>query len=333
MINFSVIIPNYNGAHFLIDCLKSLHKAIINCPSSQFEIILVDNNSNDNSLEIFETIIPKNFNYKIILNPKNYGFAKSVNQGIRRAKHEWVVLLNNDLVMESNWFQLISSAIKKNKNPKIATFFGTVLNKDGTKFESQGLDFFIEGKVENVSNNIVFTPSLSKEKVGSGLVWGANASLIIYNKKIITKIGLFDETFFAYLEDVDIALRLHSLNYQTLYIPKAISYHFGGGTSNRMKNIRSRLCYRNWFYIIVKNYSLKDIFFNFPKIFTERLRNLFYFYRETNNIFIFIADFLKTSIEILVSLPKMFKKRKQIKKLLTRRSFFSAGGIKLRNKI
>lgn len=318
MINFSVIIPNLNGAHFLIDCLNSLYKAIIDCPNSQFEIILVDNNSTDNSLEIFENIIPKNFNYKVILNQKNYGFAKSVNQGIKRAKYEWVVLLNNDLIMEPNWFQLISSAIKKNKNPKISTFFGTVLNKNGTKFESQGFKFYIEGKVENISNG----KSFSKNKLTPQKTFGANASLIVYNKKIITKIGLFDEIFFAYLEDVDIALRLHNLNYQTLYIPQAISYHFGGGTSNRMKNIRSRLSYRNWFFVIIKNYSSRDFLNNIFKIKIERLHNLSYFFRQTNNIFIFIADFLKTSIEILVNLPKMFKKRKSIQKL-----------VKLHNKI
>ena len=319
---FSVIIPNYNGAHFLVDCLNSLKQTINNCSDSEFEIIFIDNNSHDNSLEIFETIIPKNFSYRILLNSQNNGFAKSVNQGIEKAKHEWIVLLNNDLTMEPNWFKLISKSIKKNKNNKIATFFGTVLNKNGTKFESQGLDFFIEGKAENISNGKYFTPSLSKEGVGGRLVFGANASLIVYKKEIIQKIGLFDEDFFAYLEDVDVALRLHNLNYQTLHIPQAISYHLGGGTSKRMKNIRSRLSYRNWFYIIIKNYSASDFFKNIFKIKIERLRNLSYFFEETisvygfKSILIFPFDFIKTSLEILINLPKMFKKRKFTQKLV-----------------
>ena len=321
MINFSIIIPNYNGAHFLTDCLNSLKQAINNCPGSEFEIIFVDNNSKDNSIEIFETIIPKNFNYRILLNQKNYGFAGAVNQGIVKAKHEWVALLNNDLTMESNWFQLISKTIKENKNPKIATLFGTVLTKDGTKFESQGLEFSYSGKCQNISNNQPFSKSLLAPrpvKGGDGggfLVWGASAAFVVYNKKILKQIGLFDEDFFAYEEDVDIALRLHNLNYKTLYVPQAISYHLGGGTSNHMKNIRSRLSYRNWFFIIIKNYSVKDFFKNIFNITIERLRNLSYFFRETNNVFVFTVDFLKTSLEILINLPKMLKKRKQIKKL------------------
>lgn len=321
MVNFSIIIPNYNGAHFLVDCLNSLKQSISNCPDSEFEIIFIDNNSHDNSLEIFEAIIPKNFNYRILLNSKNNGFAKSVNQGIEKAKHEWIVLLNNDLTIEPNWFKLISSSIKKNKKPKIATFFGTVLNKNGTKFESQGLDFFIEGKAKNISNNKNFNKSKIL-KLKSSTIFGASASLIIYKKEIIQKIGLFDNDFFAYLEDVDVALRLHNLNYQTLYVPQAISYHLGGGTSKRMKNIRSQLSYRNWFYIIIKNYSAPDFFKNIFKIKVERLRNLSYFFEETistygfKSILIFPFDFLKTSLEILINIPKMFKKRKIIQKLV-----------------
>jgi len=322
MINFSIVIPNYNGAHFLTDCLNSLKQAINKCPSSEFEIIFIDNNSKDNSIEIFETIIPKNFNYRIILNQKNYGFAGAVNQGIEKAKHEWVVLLNNDLTMESNWFQLISKTIKENKNPKIATFFGTVLTKDGTKFESQGLKFFYSGKCQNISNGKKFTPSLSKDGAGGGLVWGASAAFVVYNKKILKQIGLFDENFFAYEEDVDLALRLYNLKYQTLYIPQAISYHLGGGTSNKMGIFRYKMDAKNWFYIIIKNFSKREIIKNLPKIIEERLRNLSGLTKQiirlykTKSIYYLPSILLSTYGEVLINLPKMFKKRKEIKNLI-----------------
>lgn len=322
MINFSIIIPNYNGAHFLTNCLDSLKQAINNCPNSQFEIIFVDNNSKDNSIEIFETIIPKNFTYRILLNQKNYGFAGAVNQGIVKAKHDWVVLLNNDLTMEPNWFQLISKTIKENKNPKIATFFGTVLTKDGTKFESQGLNFFYSGKCQNISNGKKFTPSLLKEEIGNGLVWGASAAFVVYNKKILKQIGLFDEDFFAYEEDVDLALRLHNLNYQTIYIPKAISYHLGGGTSNKMGIFRYKMDAKNWFYIIIKNFSKREIIKNLPKIIEERLRNLSGLTKQTirfykiKSIYYLPSILFTTYGEVLINVPKMLKKRKQIKNLI-----------------
>jgi GT2 family glycosyltransferase len=325
MINFSVIIPNYNGVQFLSDCLDSLLLAINNCPESQFEIILVDNNSKDNSIEIFEKIIPKNFNYCILLNSKNHGFAGAVNQGITKAKHEYIVLLNNDLTMETNWFQLISKTIKANKNPKVATFFGTVLTKDGTKFESQGLEFFYRGKAKNISNGKIFNKSdfLTSDKPKTEIsTWGASAALVVYKKDILEKIGLFDADFFAYEEDVDLALRLHNLNYQTLYIPKAISYHLGGGTSNKMGIFRYKMDAKNWIYIIIKNFSSKEILENLPQIIEERLRNLsgltkqiLHFYKLKS--FFYLPYILISVYGIaLVNLPKMLKKRKVIQKLV-----------------
>lgn len=77
---------------------------------------------------------------------------------------------------------------------------------------------------------------------------------------------MFDQDFFAYEEDVDLALRLTKFGYKTLYIPKAISYHLGGGTSNQMGNFRARMDVKNWFFIIIKNYSLKEITKNLPKL-------------------------------------------------------------------
>ena len=322
MTNFSIIIPNYNGAHFLTDCLNSLKKAIDNCSSSEFEIILVDNNSHDNSLEVFETIIPKNFNYRILLNSKNNGFAKAVNQGIEKAKNEWVVLLNNDLTMEPNWFQLISENIKKNKDPKIATFFGTVLTKDGTKFESQGLDFFYSGKCKNISNGQEFHKSMIYNLRSNPYVWGCSAAFVVYNKEILIKSGSFDEDFFAYEEDVDVALRLHNLGYRTFYIPQAISYHLGGGTSNKMGIFRYKMDAKNWHYIIIKNFSTSEIIENFFKIIEERLRNLSGLTKQIIHIYkiksFFFLPFIVISTygQVLINIPKMIKKRKQIQKLL-----------------
>ncbi len=321
MTNFSIIIPNFNGEELLKESLLSLKQGINNCPRSNFEIILVDNASTDNSLKIFESIISQNYHFSIILNSSNFGFAKSVNQGIQKAKHEYVVLLNNDITIDKDWFKIMSKTIEQNKKGKISTFYGTVLNKDGTKFESQGLKFFYSGKALNISNDKVFNPKVFK-KSQNEIIFGAPASLVVYQKKIIEKAGLFDADFFAYLEDLDLSLRLHRLKYKTLYVPQALSYHLGGATSNLMKNLRSRLSYRNWFYIIIKNYSLKDFIINLPEIIIQRLKNLSYFLRQSIQVYgwkvfyLFPLDFIKTSIEIIQNTPKMFNKRKSLQKLI-----------------
>ncbi|MDD4938222.1 MAG: glycosyltransferase family 2 protein, partial [Candidatus Shapirobacteria bacterium] len=279
-INFSIIIPNHNGAKFLPKCLDSLQKAINNCPNSKFEIVIVDNNSQDNSLQIVQ-----NFNFKdlkIIRKSKNLGFASAINLGIKKSKYDFVIPCNNDLHLKTNWFKLISQTIKENKDPKIITFFGTVLDKEGTHYESQGLKFFIQGKAQNISNGKTFSSKDIKNHNSNKLIWGASAALVVYQKDILQKVGLFDNDFFAYEEDVDLSLRLHKLGFKTLYIPQAICYHLGGGTSNTMGNFRQKMDFKNWIYIIIKNYSTKEFWVNLPAIFIERLRNFSFLVKNTS---------------------------------------------------
>jgi len=326
-IDFSIIIPNYNGNSFISDCLNSLYTAILNCPNSKFELIFVDNGSKDNSIDIAKNIT-NNFSLldtKYLILDTNTGFAPAVNRGINRAKYPYVVVLNNDLTMEPNWFELISDAIIKNSNSNIVTFFGTVLTKDGTKFESQGLNFKIQGKCLNISNGKKFNKNVflkTNKLLTNKLVWGASASLIVYQKDILKKIGLFDEDFFAYEEDVDLSFRLNRLGYKTLYIPKAISYHLGGGTSNKMGNFRNRMDAKNWIFLIIKNYSAKEFWSNIFNIKIERLRNLSGLIKNTiikyrlKSIFYLPYDLFRTYGEVIIKIPKMLKKRQQIKKLL-----------------
>lgn len=312
-INFSIIIPNYNGSDFLFDCLNSLYQCIKNCPNSKFEIIIVDNGSKDNSIELSKKINIPNTKYQIL--NTNIGFSGAVNKGIAKSQYDWVVVCNNDLTLDKNWFKEISKIIASNKDQKTATFFGTVLNKDGTKIESQGLKFYYFGKAENINNGQKFDKSTIYNLRSAIEVWGASAALVVYNKKVLQKIGLFDEDFFAYEEDVDLALRLHNFGFKTLYIPNIFSYHLGGGTSRKMGNFRNRMDAKNWIYIIIKNFSPKEIFLNLPKIIEERLRNLSGIIKNTPKKLI-LKSLSSTYGEVFKNFLKMLKKRRQIQKMI-----------------
>jgi GT2 family glycosyltransferase len=133
----------------------------------------------------------------------------------------------------------------------------------------------MSGKTININNGI---PYLTSDicKLRSVPIWGAPASLIIYKKEIYNKLKGFDASFFAYIEDVDLAYRLAKNNYKTLYIPSAISYHLGGGTSSKMGYLREWLSFRNWIKLINKNYTLSQKIIYFIPIIGQRLRNLKY---------------------------------------------------------
>jgi len=322
--NFSLIIPNFNGSNFLIDCLSSIIIAIKQCPSSKFEIIIVDNGSTDNSLSLIKTFFKKNKQQN--LQTTNYKLRSKfycevvVNYGIKHSRYNYVVLINNDLTIKSDWFKIISKSIFQNHNPKIASFFGTILNKTGEKYESQGLIFFPSGKCLNISNGKNFLPS-AKPALAK-LIWAGSGALVVYQKNIIQKIGYFDSDFFAYLEDVDIAFRLNKFGYQTLYLPQAISYHLGGGTSHLMNNFRYRMDVRNWFYFITKNYSTPEILANLFSIILERFRNLSCLIKKTINIYgiksiyVLPRDITQIYSEVFKNFFKMRQKYFQIQKLL-----------------
>jgi len=294
-INFSIIIPNLNGADFLPNCLNSLLVTIKNCPYSKFEIILIDNASTDNSLTLAKKIYPQ---IKIIRNPKNFGFAKAINQGAKLAEYSWIVPCNNDIKLAPNWFKIMSQAIKNNSNT--SAFFGTIKNHNGHKIESTGLKFFNSGKAKNIQTK------QNKTKT----IWGGNGALIIYQKNIFISLGGFDSDFFAYLEDVDFNLRLNQNKYLTLLVPSAVSFHLGGGTSQKFNNLRQIKTVQNWIYLIVKNYSIKQVWQNLLGIIEQRLRNLSGLLKNTP-ILLWLPTLIYVYGQILFKLPTIIKKRCQ----------------------
>ena len=247
----SIVIPNYNGKHFLKDCLEAVFAQDI----KDQEVIVVDNGSTDGSLEYLE-------NYpavRVIVLDKNYGFCRAVNEGIKAADSEYVILLNNDTEVDKNFAKELLTAIKADQ--KIFSCSSKMIQFHNREFMDDAGDYYCalgwafgRGKGGSVKNYEDETD-----------VFAACAGAAVYRKELIEKLGYFDEAHFAYLEDVDIGYRARIHGYRNVYAPKAVVYHVGSGFSGSTHNaFKVKLSSRNNIYLAYKNMPLLQILLNSP---------------------------------------------------------------------
>lgn len=248
----SVVIPNFNGIAFLDSVLASLEGQTL----SNFEVILVDNGSTDGSCSFVTANYPW---VHLIELSENFGFCGAVNAGIRAAKAPYVLLLNNDTEVKEDFVEEMLAAIRRHKNA-FSCGARMVQYHDRDRLDDVGNYYcalgwsFARGRGKDIH------AYETEDKIFS-----ACAGAAIYRKKILEKIGYFDEEHFAYLEDTDIGYRARIYGYENWYAPKAIVYHVGSGTSgSRYNQFKTRYSSRNNIYLIYKNMPLLQIILNLP---------------------------------------------------------------------
>ncbi len=218
----SIIILNYNKAILLKNCINS----IINCKSTNYEIIIVDNGSTD-------AFVPRDnqTNFKYIELESNFGFSKAVNIGIKQAKGEYIAILNNDTEVDPRWLKNVITAFTQNRDAMVITSKIRSLH-DKELLDNVGDIILLSGKVYKIGNNEKDIGQYDKQRY----IFGANGCASVFRKEFFDKVGYFDENFFAYLEDIDLSFRANLLGYKCLYIPDAIVYHVGSATTGSQYN-------------------------------------------------------------------------------------------------
>lgn len=261
----SVVIPNFNGIAFLDSVLASLEGQTLN----NFEVILVDNGSTDGSCSFVTANYPW---VHLIELSENFGFCGAVNAGIRAAKAPYVLLLNNDTEVKEDFVEEMLAAIRRHKNA-FSCGARMVQYHDRDKLDDVGNYYcalgwsFARGRGKDIH-------AYETED----RIFSACAGAAIYRKKILEKIGYFDEEHFAYLEDTDIGYRARIYGYENWYAPKAIVYHVGSGTSgSRYNQFKTRYSSRNNIYLIYKNMPLLQIILNLPFLVTGFLVKFLFF--------------------------------------------------------
>jgi len=250
----SIIIVNYNGCSILEKCLESLSKITY----SNFEIILVDNNSADDSIQL----VKEKFSKVIILKlDSNKGFAEPNNIGARIAKGKYLLFLNNDTVVTENFLTELVKVIQSNE--KIAICQSLLLKSDGTT-DSSG-DYIDElGVVYNSKTVVSELRTISSAR---------GASMII-EKSIFDELGGFDATFFATFEDVDLGWRAWIKGYHVVLAPNSIVYHVGGQTTKTLSDEIAFHGFKNQISMKITNFESSLVFLKLIKFFT------FYGFRE-----------------------------------------------------
>lgn len=265
MEKLSVIIPNYNGIQYMKGCLESLEKQTM----KEFETIVVDNGSQDGSIEFIEKEYPW---VRIVPLKENYGFCGAVNIGIREAKTDYVLLLNNDTEAEPEFVEQLYQGIRQKSN----AFSGGAMMvqfHDRNRIDDAGDEYsalgwaYARGKGKPVEK-------YEKEKK----VFSACAGAAIYRKKLIQELGYLDEEHFAYLEDMDLGYRARIAGYENWYFPKAKVYHIGSGTTgSRYNQFKIRYSSRNNIYMLRKNMPFLQLIINLPFLILGFLAKFLFF--------------------------------------------------------
>jgi len=302
----SVIVVNYNGKVFLKKCLSSL--------SSQsypdIEIIFVDNGSSDGSANY----VRKEFPFvKILEIKKNLGFAKGNNTGIKEARGELIATLNNDTEVTSRWLEELVRAMKT--DPGIGMCASKMLFMDRTDMiQSTGLTVSRSGVCWD--RGIYETDNGQYGSVEE--IFGPCAGAALYRKRMLEEIGLFDEDFHAYLEDTDLAFRGRLSGWKCMYVPKAVVYHYHGGTAGFETDYTIYYANRNILWNTIKNFPLGVLISCLPWIIGRNIAVVPYYIIKGHGTAI-----LRSKIDAIKGIPKMLARRsrshvheKEIKKFL-----------------
>lgn len=247
----AVVILNWNGKNYLEKFLP----AVIAC-SEDAQIIVADNNSIDDSVAFLQEKFPQ---VNVLELPKNYGFAQGYNEALKQVKAEIFVLLNSDVEVTPNWLTPCVNKLRSEEaiavcQPKIKAFqqkeyfeyagaAGGFIDKYGYPFCRGRVFEEIEEDSGQYDNEVE-------------IFWASGACMFIKSEVFYQMEG-FDGLFFAHMEEIDLCWRIQNNGKKIMVVPKAVVYHVGGGTLNKVKPYKTFLNFRNNLMMLYKNLPQK----------------------------------------------------------------------------
>ncbi len=262
----AVVIPNLNGEKWLADSIQS----VLDGSYKDIDIVVVDNGSVDSSRQIIESFAGKPV--RGIYLDHNTGFSAAVNLGIMQSKGEYVALFNNDAFAEKDWLTELKKTMDSDSNIfSVATLM--LQYKDSTLCDDAGDYVNILGWACKRGDGL-----FAQRYNNPCEVFTACGGAALYRRSVLEEIGLFDENFFAYLEDVDIGWRARCVGYKNVFCPLARCRHICSATTgskyNDFKSIQSG---RNNILLPYKNLPLLILILNLPFLIIGYLIKVLFF--------------------------------------------------------
>ena len=261
-LDLSIVIVNWNTSDLLVNCISSIYKMI---NKYSFEIIVVDNNSSDDSVKIVKQKFP---NVNVLVNNENYGFSKANNIGFSQCSGKYICLLNSDTEIKKKFDELVTFL---DLNPTVGIVGPKTLNKDGKllytcrEFPSLWSTFCMTFGLSNIfKKSKIFKASFMtyfnhdcnrKVNVMSG-------SCLVVKRKAFEEVGNLDELFYIYGEDVDWCKRFFLNKWSAYFIASAEVYHFCGSSSSA-EPLRFSIEMIKSNFLFWSKYSTKFTFFIF----------------------------------------------------------------------
>ncbi len=288
----SIVILNFNGKRYLDECLSALARQT----HRDFEVIVVDNGSTDGSAEYLRTNFPW---AKIIRNKENLGFAGGTNSGIRKATGDYIITLNNDTWADEHFIEhIIEPMFEKD----VGMCASKMLYPD-KRINSAGICISRSGAAWDRG---MFEPDLGQYDLQEE-VFGPCAGAALYRREMLEEIGLFDEDFFLYVEDVDLAFRGRLAGWRCIYVPLAKVYHHHGGTAGFGSDLSVYYGNRNIIWYAIKDFPDRLLITSLPFILARNLAAIPYYALRGQG-----AVILRSKLDALIGVPRMLRKRKEI---------------------
>lgn len=311
----AIQIITYNGMKYLPYCLDSLKAQNF----QNFEVFIIDNQSTDGTQNFIREKYPE---FKLIENKENLGFAKAHNQGFKMSSSEYVMCLNQDMFLETDFIEEVVKFL--DKHSRVGSLTGKIYrwdfeNKKKTKFiDTVGLKLKKNYQVIDIGQG-----KPDEDKFNHPCeIFGVSGAAPIYRRQALEEIMIndeyFDQDFFMYKEDVDLAFRLNSAGWKAYLLPSAIAYHDRSVAKNttllknrkQKSNFANQLSYRNHLLILIKNIYLVNLLYYAIFIFSYEIAKFSYMLLfETKNL-PKPLDFFQISAKVLKKRNKIKQQRK-----------------------